>query len=481
MSEEQSLKQKTAKGLLWGGFSNGAQQLLNLLFGIVLARLLSPSDYGMVGMLTIFSLIASSLQEGGFITALTNRKNVTHSDYNSVFWFNACCSITIYLLLFMAAPLIADFYNTPELVPLSRFTFLSFVISSTNIVPRTILFKNLRTRETSIITVCSLLASGVAGVTLAYNGFAYWGIAIQNMVFVCSVTALSYYLSGWHPTFGFDARPIREMFGFSSRIIITNIFTILNNNIFTVLLGRFYSEQEVGNFTQANKWNTMGNSLISGMVASIAQPVLTTVVDDRRRQLNVFRKLLRFTAFVSFPAMFGLSIVAREFIVIAITDKWLASAEILQMLCVWGAFVPLSTLFSNLLLSRGRSTRYMWSTISLAIIQLIAMCAVHNYGIRSMLLLFIAINILWLLVWFALIRREIGLTFLQMMKDITPYASVAVVAMGIACVASFNISNLYLSLLVNVIVAAAVYAAILWSLHSVILRESVDFLLKKKI
>jgi O-antigen/teichoic acid export membrane protein len=301
------------------------------------------------------------------------------------------------------------------------------------------------------------------------------------MVFVCSVTALSYYLSGWHPTFGFDARPIREMFGFSSRIIITNIFTILNNNIFTVLLGRFYSEQEVGNFTQANKWNTMGNSLISGMVASIAQPVLTTVVDDRRRQLNVFRKLLRFTAFVSFPAMFGLSIVAREFIVIAITDKWLASAEILQMLCVWGAFVPLSTLFSNLLLSRGRSTRYMWSTISLAIIQLIAMCAVHNYGIRSMLLLFIAINILWLLVWFALIRREIGLTFLQMMKDITPYASVAVVAMGIACVASFNISNLYLSLLVKVIVAAAVYAAILWSLHSVILRESVDFLLKKKI
>jgi O-antigen/teichoic acid export membrane protein len=481
MSEEQSLKEKTAKGLLWGGFSNGAQQLLNLLFGVMLARLLSPADYGMVGMLSIFSLIASSLQEGGFITALTNRKNVTQSDYSSVFWFNTCCSVTIYLLLFMAAPLIADFYSTPELVPLSRFCFLTFVVSSTNIVPRTILFKNLRTKDSSIITVGSLLLSGIAGVTLAYNGFAYWGIAIQNMVYVCTVTALSYYLSGWHPTFGFDARPIREMFGFSSRIIITNIFTILNNNIFTVLLGRFYSEQEVGNFTQANKWNTMGNSLISGMVASIAQPVLTTVVDDRQRQLNVFRKLLRFTAFVSFPAMFGLSIVAREFIVIAITDKWLASAEILRMLCVWGAFVPIATLFTNLLLSRGRSSSYMWSTVSLALIQLIAMCAVHDQGIRTMLTLYIIINIFWLMVWFSLVRREIGLTFLQMMKDIVPYVTVALVAVGAASLTAFSIPNLYLSLLIKVVVATAVYCLALWSLHSVIFREAINFFLKKKI
>jgi O-antigen/teichoic acid export membrane protein len=301
------------------------------------------------------------------------------------------------------------------------------------------------------------------------------------MVYVCTVTALSYYLSGWHPTFGFDARPIREMFGFSSRIIITNIFTILNNNIFTVLLGRFYSEQEVGNFTQANKWNTMGNSLISGMVASIAQPVLTTVVDDRQRQLNVFRKLLRFTAFVSFPAMFGLSIVAREFIVIAITDKWLASAEILRMLCVWGAFVPIATLFTNLLLSRGRSSSYMWSTVSLALIQLIAMCAVHDQGIRTMLTLFIIINIFWLMVWFSLVRREIGLTFLQMMKDIVPYVTVALVAVGAASLTAFSIPNIYLSLLIKVVVATAVYCLALWSLHSVIFREAINFFLKKKI
>jgi O-antigen/teichoic acid export membrane protein len=481
MSEEQTLKQKTAKGLFWGGFSNGAQQLLNLLFGIMLARLLSPSDYGMVGMLTIFSLIASSLQEGGFISALTNRKDVVHADYNSVFWFNICCSVSIYVLLFMAAPLIARFYSTPELVPLARFSFLTFVISSANIVPRAILFKNLRTRETSIITVCSLLLSGIVGVSLACNGFAYWGIAIQSMTYVGMMTVLSYYFSGWHPTLEFDPRPIREMIGFSSRIIITNIFTILNNNIFNVLLGRFYTEREVGNFTQANKWNTMGHSLIGGMISSIAQPVLTGVADDKSRQLNIFRKLMRFTAFVSFPAMFGLCIVAREFIVITITDKWLQSAEIMQMLCIWGAFVPLSTLFSNLLLSRGRSSSYMWSTICLSVVQLAAMCAVHGYGIRCMLLLFVVINVCWLSVWFALVRREIGLSILHVLKDVTPYASVAVLAMGVASLAAFSVDNIYLALLLKVAVAAVVYFAILWSLHSVILRESVKFLLNRKI
>jgi O-antigen/teichoic acid export membrane protein len=326
-----------------------------------------------------------------------------------------------------------------------------------------------------------LVVSGTVGILLAWNGFAYWGIATQSIVYVAVVNLCYWYFTPWHPTFSFSFAPIREMLPFSSKLLLTNLFNILNNNLLTVILGRFFHQREVGYFTQANKWNTMGNSLISGMVASIAQPVLTTVVDDRRRQLNVFRKLLRFTAFVSFPAMFGLSIVAREFIVIAITDKWLASAEILRMLCVWGAFVPIATLFTNLLLSRGRSSSYMWSTVSLALIQLVAMCAVHDQGIRTMLTLYIIINIFWLMVWFSLVRREIGLTFLQMMKDIVPYVTVALVAVGAASLTAFSIPNLYLSLLIKVVVATAVYCLALWSLHSVIFREAINFFLKKKI
>lgn len=456
------------------------QQLLNLTFGVVLARLLDVSDYGMVGMLTIFSAIAAALQEGGFISALTNRKETVHKDYNAVFWFSLLCSATIYILLFFAAPLIADFYDTPELTPLSRLSFLGFVISSMSIAPRAFLFKNLKIKETTIISISSLIVSGIVGIALAANGFAYWGIALQSISFVTVMTVLNFYFSHWRPRFRFDFTPIKEMIGFSSKIIITNIFTIINNNLFSVLLGKFYSEQEVGNFTQANKWNGMGHTTITGMINGIAQPVFTRVADDKARQLAVFRKLLRFTAFVSFPAMLGLSLVSEELIVIAITEKWLGSAHILRLLCIWGAFIPVINLFSNLLISRGHSSVYMWNTISLSLLQIAAVCAISPYGLEWMLRIFVILHIGWLFVWFRFVKREIGLRLRDMLKDISPYLGLSILLITIAHYATLPIGNLYLSLIAKIVIVAGLYALILWRLQSVIFKESIEFLLKKR-
>lgn len=477
---ESSLKEKTAKGLFWGGFSNGAQQLLNLAFGIVLGRLLDASDYGMVGMLTIFSAIASALQEGGFVSALTNRKEVCHKDYNAVFWFSILCSITIYILLFFAAPLIADFYKIPELIPLSRFSFLGFVIASMSIAPRAYLFKNLKIKETTLISISSLGISGTVGILLAANGFAYWGMATQSITFVTVMTILNFYFSHWRPKLEFDFKPIREMIGFSSKLIITNIFNIINNNLFSVLLGKFYSAQEVGNFAQANKWNGMGHTLITGMINGIAQPVFTSVVDDRARQLAIFRKLLRFTAFISFPAMLGLSLVSKELIVITVGAKWLPSAYILQILCIWGAFIPIINLFSNLIISRGHSSIYMWNAICLSVLQLIAVCGMYPYGLEWMLRIFVIINISWLFVWFGFVRREIQLTLYAMLKDLSPYLLLSATLVIGTYYVTLPIENLYLSMAAKVALVAGFYALILWRLQSVIFRESIEFLLKKR-
>lgn len=474
-----SLKEKTAKGLFWGGFSNGMQQVLNLVFGIFLGRLLDRSDYGMVGLLTIFSAVAAALQEGGFISALTNRKNATHRDYNAVFWFSLLCSVTFYIILFLCAPLIARFFGIAELVPLSRVLFLGFVISSLSIAPRACLFKNLKIRETTVISLTALAISGVVGITLAANGFAYWGLAFQSLSFVTMVTLLNFYFSRWRPSLHIDFRPIREMIGFSSKLLVTNLFTILNNNLFSVVLGKFYSPKEVGDFTQANKWNGMGHTLITNMINGIAQPVFTSIADDRERQLNVFRKLLRFTAFVSFPAMFGLSLVSKELIVITITEKWLSSAAILQLLCVWGAFIPITSLFSNLVISRGHSSVYMWNIICLSLLQLAAACAMYPFGLEWMLRVFVAIHIGWLFVWLWFVHREIGLTLKHLLKDISPYLLLSALLTVSAHYLTRSIGNLYLSMAVKVVGVAAVYALVLWKLQSVIFRESVQFLLKR--
>ena len=474
-----NLKERTAQGLLWGGISNGIQQLLSLLFGIFLARLLTQADYGLVGVLTVFSATASALQEGGFISALNKKKEVSHRDYNAVFWCSTLISLCLYALLWLVAPLIANFYEEPILTPLSRYLFIGFVISSLNIAPRAYLFRNLKVKETSIITICSIIISGIIGVTMAANGYAFWGIATQTIVYVGSMTVLCYTFTRWHPTLPVDFTPIREMIGFSSKLIITNVFNIINNNLFSNILGKFYSMSVVGNFSQANKWNQMGHNLITNMLYGVAQPVFTKVEDDKERQLQVLRKLLRFTAFISFPAMFGLSIVSKEVIVITITERWIESAGILSLLCIWGAFVPLSSLFSNLIISRGHSSIYMWCTISLCLTLLVAVIAVSPLGFQWMLRFFIGINILWLFVWFWFVRREIGLRLRDMLLDIAPYILLAAALTISAAYLFGGISNLYLSLLAKVVFVATLYPLILWLAGSHILKESLCYILKK--
>lgn len=479
MSE--TLKEKTAKGLFWGGLSNGLQQLLGLLFGIVLARKLTQDDYGMVGMLTVFSSIASALQEGGFISALNKKKEIGQKDYNAVFWFSFLCGIILYAVLFFCAPLIAQFFKEPALVPLARYVFLGFVITSLGIVPRAVLFRNLKTREAAITSFSALTISGIVGVVMALNGMAYWGIATQTIVYVSLFTLFNYYFSGWRPSPKIDLKPIREMIGFSSRLVVTNVFNILNINLFSVIFGHFYTKTDVGNFSQARKWTDMGSILITNMLFGIAQPVFARVDEDRPRQLNIFRKLLRFTAFVSFPAMFGLCIISQEVVVIAITEKWLPSVPFMQLLCIGAAFTPVATLFFNLLISRGRSDIYMWGTIGLSITQLGAVFLVSSLGMMAMVRTFVAINILWIFVWWHFVRKEIGLHLKNMIGDQIPYLLLSVVL----CVAAYylcaSIGNIYLRLGAKVIFVGALYSLALWGSGSVIFKESIHFLLRRKI
>lgn len=475
----ESLKEKTAKGLFWGGLSNGAQQLLNLVFGIFLARLLSTEDYGLVGMLTIFSLIASSLQEGGFISALNRKHEVGHRDYNAVFWTSSLLSLAIYLTLFFCAPFIAAFYDEPRLVPLARYIFLGFFITSLGIAPRAVLFRNMKVKEQSIVSFTSLLLSGIVGVSMAATGFAYWGIATQTLVYVTLFTSMTFFFAKWHPTLKIDFSPIREMIGFSSKLIVTNIVIIINTNVFSVILGRLYSPHIVGNYTQANKWNYMGWSLISNMLQGIAQPVFAKTDEDKERQRNIFRKLLRFTAFVSFPLMLGLALVAKEFIVILLGEKWLESARLLQLLCVMGAFYPISNLFSNLLIARGHSGVYMWGNIALCMIQLAAVIFSAPYGIEVMLMAYVAITILWIGVWHWFVHREIGLRLWDVVRDISPYLILACVLIYIAHLLTQGIDSLLLGLLAKMAFVAVTYCLALWLLRSTIFRESIEFLSKK--
>lgn len=477
----EQLKDKTAKGLLWGFLNNSTMQVLNAVFGIVLARLLSQDDYGLIGMLTIFTSIAASLQDSGFVSALTNKKDATHRDYNSVFWFNIGMSSCLYALFFLTAPLLALFYHEPLITPLFRYYSLAFLAASFSIVPRAMLFKQLRQKELAIISVISLIISGTVGVTMAFMGMAYWGIATQGIMFTLSVSVLSWAFSGWRPSRQVSFQPIREMLGFSSKMLITNIFNQINQNIFSLVLGRYYTKSEVGLFNQANKWNMMGASTITGMVQGVAQPTFVQVGDDRERLCRAFSKMLRFTCFVAFPAMFGLALIAPEFIVILITEKWLPSARLMQMLCIAGAFMPIATLYFNIIISRGKSDVYMWNVIAQGSVILLTILAINKlgYGIETMVWAYVSITIMWIAVWNYFVWREIGFSIMQTLRDITPFLVVAALSMVVAYFVTRQIANIYLLLIAKVIVAAALYLGTMWLMGAKIMRECIGYLLKR--
>jgi O-antigen/teichoic acid export membrane protein len=475
------LKEKTAKGLFWGGLSNGVQQLLNLIFGIFLARLLTPADYGMVGMLAIFSLIAATLQESGFTAALANKKEVSHRDYNAVFWFSVLTGCTLYLLLFFASPLIAAFYEIPELTALARYSFLGFLISSFGVAQNAYLFRNLMVKQKSISLIVALLVSGCVGVTMAYFGFAYWGIATQSIVYIATINLCYLYFSPWRPTFNFDFSPIRSMFVFSSKLLLTNIFKHLNDHILTIILGKYYSDKDAGYFSQAHKWNYMGHSLISGMVNGVAQPVLVSTGDERERLQRVFRKMLRFTAFIAFPAMWGLALIVPELIPIAITDKWLPCVPILQILCIGGAFIPIITLYTNMIISRGRSDIYMFGTIAIGLIQMLVMWLLHPYGMQRMVVVYVILNSCWLLVWHYFVWREIKLSLLSALKDLLPFAVITAMVLFATYHLTACIANAYLLMLSKIAVAALLYMGIMWLSGAKIFKESIQFLFKRKV
>ncbi len=476
---EQSLKEKTARGILWGAVNNGGQQLLNLIFGICLGRILSASDYGMVGMLTIFALIASSLQESGFISALNRKTNASAADFNAVFWFNVLCSTSLYVVLFFAAPLIAAWFKEPVLVPLGRLSFLSFVFSSLGTAPRAYLFRNMQVKQTAWISLSALGASGVTGIVLALNGFAYWGLAVQNLVYCFLMTALTWHASGWRPSWRVDLRPLRGMFAFSSKLLITNVFTHINNNLFSVFFGRLYGKQMVGYYNQANKWTYLGCNLLNGTLWSVTQPVFARLSDDRERTLRAFRKMLRFTAFVSCPALFGLALIAPEFITILITEKWMPSARLMQILCAGGAFVPIASFYSNFLISQGRSNVFMWNTVSLCLLQMAALVTLYPFGVRTMVTAYVALNVLWLPVWHHFVRRLIGLSLRNALLDVVPFVLLAALCCGMGYAASLPFDNVYVRLAVKIAATAVAYVAVMKGLRVVVFQECVDFLTQR--
>lgn len=361
-----SIRSKMIHGLIWNAMEKFLLQGVSFFIGIVLARLLSPSDYGLIGMLTIFLVVINAFVNSGLNGALVQKHNCTPDDYSTVFTVNFCVSVTAFVLLFFCAPLIASFFHEPILIPITRVLGLNIVLSSLNIVHRSQLVSKVDFKSLAKISIASTIISGAVGICMAYFGYGVWSLVGQSIAnTLCGLVLFPIY-SKWKPSVHFSKDSFRELFGFGSKILVTNIYSVIINNISTLFIGRTYSSKELGFYTKANQTPSTISDFVFGVLGTVSFPVMSEIKEDKERMLRLYKKALFSTALFVFPMMMLFAILSKPFIIVVLTEKWIPCLTMMQLYCVARMFTPLSALNISVLNASGRSDLFMWMDLSKA-------------------------------------------------------------------------------------------------------------------
>ncbi|MDE5797361.1 MAG: lipopolysaccharide biosynthesis protein, partial [Muribaculaceae bacterium] len=352
---EPSLKLKTARTLKWNTIDRVATQILYAVVGVVLANVLSQEDFGLVGALLVFQAFATILTDSGLGAALLQKKDPTNADYSTVFWVNLVLSVTIYVVLWIGAPLIPRvFKGAMELIPLSKVMFLSFVINGLAIVQVNKLMKRMDIRQLAVANILALTGSGIIGIWLAFAGYGAWALVWQT-VSMALIKCIWLWATGhWWPGC-FQLASLRSLWRVGISVLATSALNTFCQHIYTFIIGAFYSMRDVGIYTQADKWSKMGSASISQILTASFVPLLSRVQDDPDSFRRYVSRANRFTAFILFPAMLGLAAVGAPLFHTLFGHKWDAAILLFQILTIRGIFVVLISLYSNYLLALGYS------------------------------------------------------------------------------------------------------------------------------
>jgi teichuronic acid exporter len=371
---ELSLKNKALRGMIWNAIETIALQGGQFIFGIVLARLLSPSDYGLVGMLAIFIAISQTFVDSGMGNALIQKKNRTDVDFSTVFVFNIIVSALFYLVLSFSAPYIAAFYKMPQLVLLTRILSLNFVINSLALVQNTRLTISMDFKTKAKVSAISVVLSGTIAIILAYYGFGVWALVFQTLSRAIVSVSMLWYLSRWKPSFVLSRKSFKDLFHFGSRILGASVISTIFQNIYKIVIGKAFSARELGFYSQAMNIAELTSGSITGILQTVTYPVLTSLQDEKERMIAVYKKLIGMTTFFVFPLMTLLALLAKPFVLLFLTEKWSSTIILLQWLCFARIVRPVSALNMNILNAIGRSDLFLkvdMSKIPLAVIALI--------------------------------------------------------------------------------------------------------------
>ena len=416
----ESLKHKTVRGTVWSTVERFSIQGISFLVMIIMARILIPADYGLIGMLTVFIAVSQSLVDSGFSQALIRKLDRSEVDNSTVFYFNIVVGLLLYLLLFVCAPLIADFYDQPMLVPLTRVLSLGIPVNSLVVVHRALLTVDIDFKTQAKASLVAALVSGIVGIVMAYGGFGVWSIVAYQLSSLFINMLLLWILFRWKPEWIFSWRSFRELFGFGSKLALSGIIDTIYRNIYLIVIGKFFNTADLGYYTRAQQFADFPSANVSGIIQRVTYPVLCTIQNDDERLRDVYRRFLRLSAFVVFPLMIGLAAVAHPFIILVLTEKWEFTAVLLQIMCLYMMWYPVHAINLNLLQVKGRSDLFLKLEIIKKIVGVTILCVTLPFGLIAMCWGGVLSSILSLVINTHYTGILIQVGFLRQIRDLVP-------------------------------------------------------------
>jgi O-antigen/teichoic acid export membrane protein len=472
-----SLKYKTIVGIFWSMLERGGQQGIQLVISIILARLLLPSQFGLIGMLALVMAIAQSFLDSGFGSALIQKKDATHIDTCSIFYFNILIGIFAASLLCLVAPWIAAFYKEPALTTLTRFLSLNLIINSFALIHSTLLIKNIDFKTQLKVSIVATICSGILGIMLAYRGFGVWSLAIQSVANTLLRTVLLWFFNKWRPTLDFSLTALKSLFTFGSRLLVSGLLDTTFRNIYLVVIGKIFSATDLGFYSRAKSCTRLSAENLTTSVSRVMFPVFSSIQNDIDRLKKCVQKALTTLMFLNFPIMAGILITAKPAVSIILTEKWLPCVPYLQLLCIIGLIYPLQVLNLNILMAMGRSDLFLRLEILKKILVVISIAVTYRWGIQAMIHGQICVSLLSYYLNSYYTGRFISYPFREQIFDLLPYLGMTIV-MGICvyCLRLFPFPNYWSLLISQIITGIIIYGGLNLLFGTLAFSEVVEFL-----
>ena len=453
------LKTKTTKSLFWNFLDRFGEQAIYLVSSIVLMNIIDPSEYGLMGVLLIFVVISRLLSDSGFGRALLNQKTISDTESSSVFYFNTGLSFLLYFVFFLCAPLIADLFNEPRLISISKVLFLGFVFHSFGLIHQTLLLKKADFRGLTKINIPALLLAVAVAITMAWNGFGVWALVAQSVVYAFLRTTFLWIYSAWRPATQFSVSVIKSLFVFSNKLLLSGFIAAFFNNIYPSIIAIFYPNamNKVGYFTQANKYQDIPFGVISNTFRMVAMVTLSEINQETERMRGVVNKTMKSIAFLVFPIGLFMILVAEPTFKLLFGDKWLPAVPYFQGLALAGMLTPFTFILNELFIARRRADFFLGVEIVKRIILVLLIILLFQYGIMGLVASWVIYTCITLIISLILSRKLIEYTLFDFLKSTVPYLLIALVSVTIAYVATLHISNNFLFLLICTVIIFGSY------------------------